>query len=301
MSKPALRVRIYGARGSYSSTSNHGTSFGVNTTCFRVDLGEQILIVDAGSGIINCGGELIKELQREHADRAEWPVYLLFTHMHIDHLAGLPFFAPLYSPKSNVHFIGPQILDYKLEDAVRTFVHPPFFPVGIEDLPFRANFHEIAENKAIYLYKDRFELRPLIEKIEPGWLSRITSMRNYTHPKGGSFFYRFETAAGAILVIATDTEGFVGGDQRLIKFAKGADILLHDAQYDPGEYGMMQGFGHSTYEMACEVAEKAEVKKLVLVHHDPRYDDEKLRSIEKKARERFAQTLLAVEGMELAL
>lgn len=301
MSIPALRVRIYGARGSYSSTSNNATSFGVNTTCFRVDLGEHILIVDAGSGIINCGGELIKELLRERAAQAEWPIYLLFTHMHIDHLAGLPFFAPLYSPKSDVHFIGPQILDYKLEETVRTFVHPPFFPVGIDDLPFRANFHEMAEHKIIYFYRDRFEMRPLIEKVEPGWNCRITSMRNYTHPKGGSFLYRIETAAGASLVIATDTEGFPGGDQRLIKFARGADILLHDAQYDPGEYGMMQGFGHSTYEMAIEVAEKAEVKKLVLVHHDPRYDDEKLRGIEQKARERFAQTALAVEGMELTL
>lgn len=300
MSKPDLRLKIYGARGSYSSTSGNATAIGANTTCLRVDLGDNIIIFDAGSGIIPCGQDLFKEMQTERASRKEWKMHLFFTHLHIDHIVGFPFFSMLYMPKSRIHFIGPQILDYEVEDTLRAFMHPPLFPVSMDDLPFQGHFHRIREGRIVYFYEDDFRIHTMTEEVEKGWIGKISNMRNYMHPKGGSFFYKIEIPSGHTIVIATDTEGFVGGDQRLIKFAKGADLLLHDAQYDPKEYGMMQGYGHSTYEMACEIAEKAGVKKLLLVHHDPRYEDEKLQQIEAGAKKLFPQTYLAAESMEFA-
>jgi ribonuclease BN (tRNA processing enzyme) len=299
MSKPNLRLKIYGARGSYSPTNGNATSVGVNTTCFRVDIGGNIIIFDAGSGIINCGQDLFREMQTERASLNEWKIHLFFTHLHLDHLVGLPFFSLLYMPKSKIHFIGPQILDYEVEETLRTFMHPPFFPVGMDDLPFEGAFHKIREGKVVYFYEKEFRIRSVNDPVADGWSGKISTLRNYMHPKGGSYFYKIEIPSGKSIVIATDTEGFVGGDQRLIKFAGGADLLLHDAQYEPQDYGMMQGFGHSTYEMACDVAEKA-VKKLLLVHHDPRYEDEKLQKLESSARKLFPETHIAAEAMEFS-
>jgi ribonuclease BN (tRNA processing enzyme) len=168
----------------------------------------------------------------------------------------------------------------------------------MDDLPFEGVFHKIREGKVVYFYEKEFRLQSLNDPVADGWSGKISTIRNYMHPKGGSYFYKIEIPSGKSIVIATDTEGFVGGDQRLIKFAKGTDILLHDAQYEPKDYGMMQGFGHSTYEMACEIAEKAEVKKLLLVHHDPRYEDKKLQKLESGARKLFPETYIAAEAME---
>ncbi len=293
-----LRVKIYGARGSYSSTDNKATEVGVNTTCLRVDVGKNIIIFDAGSGIINCGKDLAKEFHTERSSQNKWKTHLFFTHMHMDHLCGFPFFAMLYMPKSLIHLISPRILDVTLEEALNRFMHPPLFPVGINDLPFEGHFHEFAEKYIAYFYEDDFKIKLAINAAEDGWLAKISCIRNYMHPKGGSFFYKIETPAGHKFVFASDTEGFVGGDHRLINFAKDADVLLHDAQYIPEQYPMFQGFGHSTYEMACEVAEKAGVKKLVLVHHDPNHDDSVLKEIEQNAAKIFPNTVLGCEGME---
>lgn len=298
MSYPDLRVKIYGSRGSYSPTVGNATSIGVNTTCFRIDIGSHVLIFDAGSGIINCGQDLVREMFARPPAEQHWTTHLFFTHMHIDHLVGFPYFAMLYMPKSQIHFIAPRIMDYQLEDVLNTFMHPPYFPVSMQDLPFRGNYHDIAENTTVYFYEDRFEIVPAIDSAPGGWLAKITNIRNYMHPKGGSHFYRIESRSGKVVVIASDTEGFVGGDQRLIQFAKDADLLMHDAQYTPEDYGKFQGFGHSTYEMACDIAKKAGVKQLLLIHHDPKHGDEKLQTIEASARKLFPETHLASESME---
>lgn len=299
MSYAKLRVKIYGSRGSYSPTLAQETSVGINTTCLRIDIGNNIVILDAGSGIINCGKELIPEMQK--SGRKQWKVNLLFTHMHIDHLVGFPYFALLYMPQSDIHFLAPDILDYKLEDVLNRFMHPPLFPVGMNDLPFKSTFYQVVEGRTIYFYENSFEISTFGDTPKPGWVGKVDSLRNYMHPKGGSYFYRFETPEGKKFVVASDTEGFVGGDQRLIKFAAGAEVLFHDAQYLPDEYGAFQGFGHSTYQMACDVAQKAGVKKLLLGHHDPRYTDETLLQIEKQASEQFTNTELAREKMEFVL
>ncbi len=298
MSQPRLRVKVYGARGSYSPTRNTATSFGVNTTCFRVDVDDIVLIFDAGSGIIPLGQDLVKEFFQKDDSLSKWTTHLFFTHMHIDHLIGFPYFAMLYMPKSEINFIAPRILDYDLKEVLDTFVHPPFFPVSLADLPFEGHYHHMAENRVVYFYSDRFEVTKATAEPTEGWRARVSCLRNFMHPKGGSFFYKIETPAGNKVVIASDTEGFVGGDQRLVNFAKDAELLFHDAQYTFEEYQKFQGFGHSTYHMACEVAKQAGVKKLLLIHHDPSHDDEALDAIQAEARKIFPETYVASESME---
>ena len=298
MAKPHLRVKIYGARGSYSPTSGTASSIGVNTTCLRVDIGNHLLIFDAGSGIIKLGQDLVKEKLANGNHEKKWKFHLFFTHMHLDHIVGFPYFAMLYMPKTELHFLSPRILDYDLKDILNTFMHPPFFPVSMEDLPFEKHFYQLAEKTLCYFYEDHFELHHISEVPEGGWIAKISCMRNYMHPKGGSFFYKIETPEGRKVVFASDTEGYIGGDQKLVGFAKGADLLFHDAQYNKDEYQKFQGFGHSTYEMACEVAIQAEVKKLLLFHHDPNHDDDTLRELESQAQKLFPASSIASECME---
>jgi ribonuclease BN (tRNA processing enzyme) len=133
----------------------------------------------------------------------------------------------------------------------------------------------------------------------------VRLMKSYAHP-GGVYVYRIEWR-GRSLVYATDTEGYVGMDRRLAAFAKGADVLIHDAQYSEEQYrglkGFMptQGYGHSTPQMACEVAAAAGVKRLALFHHDPNYDDESVHDLEEQARATFKTAFSAREGLQVEL
>jgi len=130
--------------------------------------------------------------------------------------------------------------------------------------------------------------------------------KSYAHP-GGVFVYRI-TWRGKSIVYSTDTEGYVGTDKRLVKFAKDADVLIHDAQYmDDHYWGQLegfpatQGFGHSTVTMACEVAVASEAGQLVLFHHDPAYADDMLAGMEGTAKSLFADSVAAYEGLEIVL
>ena len=132
----------------------------------------------------------------------------------------------------------------------------------------------------------------------------VRSLRNLAHPKGGVVNYRI-SYKGKSVIFATDVEGYVGGDARLVSFANKTDLLIHDAQYRPEEYNGLpvptQGFGHSTYEMATDVARAAKVKRLALFHHDPSHSDDELKEIESRARKNFKNTFAAFEGQEVTL
>lgn len=129
-------------------------------------------------------------------------------------------------------------------------------------------------------------------------------MHSLAHPNGGVFVYRIEHN-GKSVVFATDTEGYVGGDQKLIEFAKEADLLIHDSQYMHAEYTKkampVQGYGHSSVDMAAEVAQKAEVGKLALFHYDPVYEDKMIADMEKRAKGIFKESVAAFEGLEIKL
>ncbi|MBN2365799.1 MAG: hypothetical protein JXL67_06505 [Calditrichaeota bacterium] len=299
MENSALKAKIYGVRGSYPPTRGDATKYGVNTTCLRVDFGKHIVIVDAGTGIINLGNDLMEEKRSGKKNQEFDKLYLFFTHTHIDHLMGFPYFNMIYMPQTEINIITPTQLNYSIEEILDTLMSPAFFPVTISELPSQFNYFEFAENRMVYFFKDGYEIVPATEssKVE-NWIGRISCMRNYTHPKGGVFIYKFEDRKGHSIVFATDVEGFVGGDNRLAKFAENANVLIHDAQYSLKEYDIFQGFGHSTFEMACEVAKKAKVKKLILSHHDPKHTDQELQDLETEARKIFPETSVAAEFME---
>jgi len=293
-------AKIYGVRGSYPIAPASGTKYGGNTTCLLTRTQDHIVIFDAGSGIIQLGRELIPEIL-EHKKKSNEPFHItmIFTHTHIDHLIGFPYFAPLFIPNVHIHFFGPATLGVDFEDILRTLVEPQYFPVSMDEFRSTKYFENIDENMIIYFLEGKAEPQFGIVETAPTDLAEmvIKNMKYYVHPKDGSFNYRIENS-GHSLVFATDVEQYSGIDQRLVKFAEGCDVFIHDSQYTLEQYLNFQGYGHSNYEMACEAALKAKTKKLLLFHHDPTNDDETLEQIEKNAKEIFSGAELAHEGWE---
>ncbi len=295
-----FKLKFYGVRGSYPVASKEGTAIGGNTACVLARTPDNIVILDAGSGVINLGKELVPEIL-QHQKRNDTPFHItfIFNHTHSDHIMGLPFFAPLYMPNVFIHFFGPATLGKSFEEILRTLVMPQFYPVAMDEFRSTKEFHDMTENDVIYFTKDRPapKVAHVMEKLPLDRTLSIHLMKYYFHPKDGSYPMRIEYKDKKI-VYATDVEQYIGGDQRLIRFAQNADILIHDAQYTEEQYKMFAGYGHSTFVAACDAAQQAKAQKLVLFHHNPAHSDAELRAIEKKAQALFPNSELAVEGWE---
>jgi phosphoribosyl 1,2-cyclic phosphodiesterase len=299
-------IRFWGVRGSYPVPGPRTVRFGGNTACVEIQAGPHTIILDAGTGIINLGSDLM----RRSRSNGGHPITatILFSHMHNDHTQGFPFFDPAYAGASTLHILGPKVFESDLEETLSHAMLPPNFPVALEDLPslkILRNVNEtdmvligpgISDVEVLNIYHNRIDSSPD--------LVRVRTYHSYAHPKSGVNIYSIAWR-DKIVVYATDTEGYVQSDQRLVKFAKDADVLIHDAQYRIEDYTNptkpKQGWGHSTPDMAMAVAQACSAKRLVLFHHEPTYDDATLAEIEAKAQETFPNTHAAYEGMELRI
>lgn len=294
---PQFRVRFWGVRGSYPTPGPQTIRYGGNTACVEVEVGGHTLVLDAGSGIIRLGDDLL-----QRAAGQELNVALLITHGHGDHLVGLPFFAPLYESAASIAFFAPRLAGRDVEELVTPLMSPPYFPVDMRRLPSHRSFHTLTGKEQMIWRMG--EKAPVLA----GGRSRahahevcVSVHLSSSHPLNGSAVYRVEYA-GRKLVFATDVEWRERCDPAFLAFVKGADVLIHDAQYTPDEYReTKQGFGHSSIAMATEAASIAHVGKLVLFHHEPTHDDAKLDALQEQARGYFAQTYSAYEGMEIDL
>jgi len=313
-----FRVRFWGVRGSFPTPGPQTVRHGGNTSCVEVQAGPHTLILDAGTGIIGLGKELLRR-----AAGASLHLSLFITHGHGDHLLGIPFFTPLYSPHTTINIIGPRLVNQSIEQLVTPIMSPPYFPVDIRTLPSCRTFYTISEEEQIFWRNG--DIEPTIEPIrvgeEMGTLSggqirseafvaaripaeaevRVVARFTNSHPMDGALIYCIEYA-GRRLVYSTDVEWKEQYDLGFLNFVEGADLLIHDAQYTNHDYQQSkQGFGHSTLEMATGVARAAHVRQLILFHHEPTYDDNELDTMEAEARTQFANTRSACEGMEIDL
>jgi ribonuclease BN (tRNA processing enzyme) len=183
-----------------------------------------------------------------------------------------------------------------------------FRPQGLEELDSQRYIHHIRQGDLIVLSEPATSPRLLGLRDDQEQVPRdavtVRVHRSYNHPKGGVLIFRIEHQECSV-VVATDVEGYCGGDQRLVRFAQGTDLLIHDAEYDEDEYAgqsvIRQGWGHSTWRMAADVALAAGAKRLALVHHNANHDDAFLEAMERKAQAVFPDAFIAREGMAVDL
>ncbi len=270
-----MEIRFWGARGSIPSPGPSTLEFGGNTTCLEVVLksGRRI-VIDGGTGIRLLG---------EHLKTSVYTVrlHLLLTHNHWDHLLGLPFFFPIYREDSEIQIDGWPLAFQALKRVFDDHMGDGFFPVAFEQL------------KAHISFVNKVARSPLL--FEDAHIDSIP----LNHPQG-CLGFRFQEN-GQTMVFFTDNElGLDGGYrfQDFVKFCKGADLLIHDAQYLPEEVSWHRGWGHSTYAEAVQLALEAGVKTLLLTHHDPSRPDEQVRKIISRARQLAASSgsMLNVDG-----
>lgn len=270
-------LHFWGVRGSTPTPQKHYLRYGGNTSCVDLRTRDGLYVFDCGTGFRLLGRKLL-------AERGSRPIEarVFLSHYHWDHIQGIPFFAPLYSRANRFvfhSFASPATdVQHALEDQMVT----PYFPVKMEAMRARRDFRVIGEETRRY-----------------GDL-RITT-RRLNHPQG-CLGYRIEYR-GKTIVYATDNEpGDPRSDQNVRALAQGADIFIYDSQYTPHEYASgKKSWGHSTWQEAVNIAREAEVKKLVLFHHDPDHSDAKIDAIQRQARRRFRRTVAAREGLTVKL
>lgn len=274
-----MRVKFYGTRGSIPVCAPEFQEFGGNTTSVLVEGPEQTGIFDAGTGIRDLGKEL---LQNPHVG-IDRPCFLAFSHFHWDHIQGLPFFAPAYDPRRRfiIAAIGRGRYGKDIKSIFEMQMQQDYFPVTLDGMGAQMDF---LKSKEDFLTEGMASLEVV----------------KHQHP-GDAYSYRIEGKDGKVVVFCTDIEHGEKIDERIVDFARGADLLIHEGQYTPEELPRFKGWGHSSWEQAVEVAERAEVKKLVITHHDPDHDDDFLRDVEKKCQARFPDSVLARDKMELTL
>ncbi len=274
-----MRIRFWGVRGSIASPGLDTVEVGGNTSCVEVIAEGTRVILDAGTGLRALGNMMMRESAPRRAA-------LLLSHLHWDHIQGLPFFAPLYAPTTELTVYGQETSTATLQGALSQQMTSPVFPVELRDVPAAISMCPLRDGS-------RVQVGPMEIRA-----------RKLNHP-GGVLGYRIQ-CGGHVVVYATDTEHYDCVDPVLRDLASDADVLIYDAQYTPEEYRgevgpARVGWGHSTFEAGARLAEAAGVRRLVLFHHDPTRDDRAVASLEQRAHARFAGTLAARESLVLEL
>ncbi|MBV6520216.1 MAG: Ribonuclease BN [Gemmatimonadaceae bacterium] len=291
-----MRLRFWGTRGSCPSPGPSTNRYGGNTTCLEVRTDDDdLLIFDAGTGIRELGLALIRG-----ADGSPIRGEIFFSHAHWDHIQGLPFFTPAFQHGNDFTLWGSPTLFGSLGVVLRQQMSPVVFPVGFDAL------------------RARLEVRALEgqRRSGSGYDVRTIDVR---HP-GGALGFRVSAAGqpGRSFVFIPDNELDPSFDERdgqprpasreaLVEFARGAQVLIHDAMYTGTEYMEHRGWGHSSYRDAIEFALAADVQTLVLFHHEPDREDTALDSMLQLCHEMVAERggsleiVAAAEGMEIGI
>lgn len=297
-------LRFWGVRGSYAAPHESHLGVGGNTSCVELRVDDHLLAFDGGTGIISLGEELMR-------NRDINEMMVLFTHYHWDHICGLPFFQPAFSPDWKIHFFGPGDSAADIEKRLSDQMKAPYFPVETET--WMADIDYMDPND------DGLAFGPI-----------EVSHFNVHHP-GVTYGYSAQVAGKRVVYVSDNEIQFLKtsiekrihefdedehellermvSEQRTAEVSaiEGVDILIHDSQYTPHDYSKKRGWGHSCYVDTVNLAIDAGVGCLYLYHHDPTYDDDQVAAIHRDCtqiiRERGAdlECVVAREGMKIPL
>jgi phosphoribosyl 1,2-cyclic phosphodiesterase len=292
-------IKFWGVRGSIPTPGPSTIRYGGNTPCLELRYSdEKFFILDAGSGIRSLGLELMKLGKPVKS-------HIFISHMHWDHIQGIPFFVPAFIPGNEFTFHGAQEADMRLEDILSDQMNPVNFPVQIDEMRSTFKFEEIFEGRykidgvsieTIYLNHPGYALgyRFLVNKKSVVYISD-----NEPYP-----VYPSRDNASAD---PDESQLVEDNNQKLINFMRDADIAIHDSQYTPEEYKTKYQWGHSPYDYTVKIALAANVRTLVLFHHDPVHDDDFIDHIVDAAKKLSWQAgsnmkiIGAAEGLSLSL
>jgi phosphoribosyl 1,2-cyclic phosphodiesterase len=294
-----MKVTFWGTRGSVAAPGPDTTRFGGNTSCVEVRAGDEIIVLDAGTGARALGFALMREFGNR-----PFTVNLFISHTHWDHIQGFPFFVPVFAPGVTIKIYGAPGQGQSLEKVLRGQMDSDYFPIALGDLAATIDVHEIRGADVT--------------------IGEVTVAATYLNHPGMNLAYRV-SHAGRHLIYATDhepyaltldhvagrgEEGRVFGerlDAAVIDFAREADLLIADAQYTDEEYAKRIGWGHSPLSATVALAAAAQVKSLALYHHDPIHSDEDVLRMERLAADLLAsrgaavRCFAAAEGQSLTL
>ncbi|MBI3088351.1 MAG: MBL fold metallo-hydrolase [Candidatus Omnitrophica bacterium] len=269
-----MRVIIHGARSGRPVSGAPYRRYGGSTSCFSVETGQGLIILDAGTGLASIGEELARRATVP-------PIAIFFTHFHLDHVMGLPAFQPFYQRGVEVTLRGYAEQAAPWPHTLKTVFGKPLWPVELLEAGAAIRFEDLPRQGSLAVSGATVSWCPL-------W-----------HPQT-SLSYRLEVAGRAI-VLATDGEhGQADLDRAFLEFCRGAEVLIHDAQYTPDDYPRHRGWGHTTWEQAARRAAQAGVGRLILTSHDPSRSDDEIDRIVEQAKRIFPNTSAAAEQMVLA-
>jgi phosphoribosyl 1,2-cyclic phosphodiesterase len=272
-----MRIRFWGVRGSIACPGPETIRYGGNTPCIEVRCGDNVLVFDAGTGLRPFGNALVKNQKIRTVD-------IFLTHCHLDHVTGLPFFAPFFVKDYKVRVWAGNLLPAtSVERVMRKLMSSPLFPVEVEI--FQASTE----------YRD-FRSGDVLRPFDGATLHTAP----LDHPDGASG-YRLEYG-GKVFSLISDTSGFPGArDRELVSLARGADLIVYDATYTEEEIASREGWGHSTWVRGIRLADEAGAKQLCLFHHDPSHDDDFMDSLAADASDARPGTITAREGQIIDL
>lgn len=308
--KNQFKVKFRGVRGSYPIAHKDYLKYGGNTSCVEINVGGHLIIIDAGTGLIELGNELMQKHIASGStlhERKPVTATLLLSHIHQDHIQGFTFFRPSHIPTTKLNIFGDTDYNETLEDELAQLLFTKSFPLDLGDIAANLNMYDINEAECIILKGEDVSIKRVesAEDLVPKKDEVIISCyKSYAHPQDGVMVYKIAYKDKSV-VYASDKESYIGGDKRLSIFARNCDLLIHDAQYTTDDYlnsfSPKQGYGHSTFEMALDSKKQAGAKQLVFYHFDPGYNDAKLDEIAEHYKKISDSSYVAYEGLEIVL
>ncbi|MEW6732363.1 MAG: MBL fold metallo-hydrolase [Acidobacteriota bacterium] len=268
--KTNIRVKLWGVRGSLPTPGPQTKRFGGNTSCIEIGCGNQLFIFDAGSGMRELGIALMQS----PPVRAR----IFLTHYHCDHIFGFPFFLPAYVAGNELDIYGERKQSLSPRRILQGYMSFPYSCYSLAAMQAKLKFHTIQPG----------------QRLKFGEAMVCTHRLNHPFDALG---YRIEYRGSSIAYIS-DYEHFSYRDEPLIEFVHGVDAMIYDSPFSEAEYATKQGWGHSTWEEGVKLAAAADVKLLIISHHEPTHDDKHMVAVERRARQLYKQVWVAREKSE---